>query len=141
MKMLLSFLVILSISFNSISQTRDSNLILGQYWTENKEGKIEVYKNNDKYFGKIVWRKEIKKDTENPDKSLRNRSVIGIVFMQDFIFKNGKWVDGKVYSIDNGNTYSGKMWLENRGSTLKMRGYLGISLLGRTATLTRVKDK
>ncbi|MEO0571546.1 MAG: DUF2147 domain-containing protein [Bacteroidota bacterium] len=141
MKMLLSFLVVLSISFNSISQTRDSDLILGQYWTENKEGKIEVYKNGNSYFGKIVWRKEIRKDTENPDRSLRDRSVIGIVFMKDFIFKNDKWVDGKVYSIDNGNTYSGKMWLENSGSTLKMRGYLGISLLGRTATLTRVKDE
>jgi uncharacterized protein (DUF2147 family) len=64
--------------------------------------------------------------------------VIGITFLKDFIF-DGKdeWVDGEVYSIDNGGTYSGRIWLEGGGKTLKMRGYLGISLLGRTATLTR----
>ena len=111
--------------------------ILGTYWTETKEGKIEIFKKGNAYFGKILWRKDARKDTENPDESLRNRSVIGIIFMKDFIYKKGKWINGKIYSIENGGEYSGKIWLEDNGKTLKMRGYLGFSLLGKTATLIR----
>ncbi len=114
--------------------------ITGHYWTENREGKVEVFERDGQFFGKIVWRKEDRKDTENPDKALQNRSVVGIEFMTGFVFDGeDKWVDGTVYSIDNGGTYSGKMWLEDDGRTLKMRGYIGISLIGRTATLTRVE--
>lgn len=119
----------------------NADRVIGTYITETKEGKIEIFKESNKYYGKIIWRKDARKDTENPDEKLQNRSVIGLIFMSDFTF-NGKnvWVDGTVYSIDNGNTYSGKMWLENQGKTLKMRGFLGISLLGRTATLNRLDE-
>ncbi|MDW3191470.1 MAG: DUF2147 domain-containing protein [Cytophagales bacterium] len=114
--------------------------ILGQYWTENRTGKIEIYKDQSQYYGMIIWRKEVRKDTENPDEELKSRSVIGIVFLQNFSNTDkNEWSGGEVYSIDNGGTYSGKMWLANDGKTLKMRGYLGISLLGRTATLQRVE--
>ncbi|MEM9361286.1 MAG: DUF2147 domain-containing protein [Bacteroidota bacterium] len=112
--------------------------ILGEYWTESKEGRIEIYREGNAYFGRIKWRKEVINDTKNPDPKLRNKSVIDLIFLKDFMFRNNKWVGGTVYSIDNGNTYSGKLWLENSGRILKMRGYLGFSLLGRTATLTRV---
>ncbi|MEL6835158.1 MAG: DUF2147 domain-containing protein [Bacteroidota bacterium] len=133
--MLSAFFVL---AFFGLSAQQAADDILGQYWTEKREGKIEIFKQGDKYFGKIAWRKEARKDTENPDESLRNRNVIGIIFLQDFVF-DGKdeWEDGTVYSIDNGGTYSGRIWLEDDGETLKMRGYMGISLLGRTATLKR----
>ncbi|MEL6191929.1 MAG: DUF2147 domain-containing protein [Bacteroidota bacterium] len=114
--------------------------ILGTYWVNEKQGKVEIYKESNKYFGKIIWRKDDRKDIKNPDPSLRSRSVIGMTFLKDFVFSEGEYVDGFVYSLDNGNTYSGKMWLEKGGSMLKMRGFIGISLLGRTATLERVKD-
>ena len=133
-------LILLLTSFSlTILNAQNKDELLGQYWSENQEGKIEIYEKGGKYYGKILWRNEVRKDTENPDPTLRNRSVIGIVFLKDFVYKDGEWKKGKVYSIDNGNTYSGKLWLEDGGKTLKMRGYLGISLLGRTATLTRVE--
>ncbi|MEL6867862.1 MAG: DUF2147 domain-containing protein, partial [Bacteroidota bacterium] len=67
------------------------------------------------------------------------RNIVGIQFLEDFEYDSGRkiWKGGTVYAIDNGNTYSGKMWLEQNGELLKMRGYIGFSLLGRTATLTR----
>ncbi|MEM6894498.1 MAG: DUF2147 domain-containing protein [Bacteroidota bacterium] len=139
MKLLVTTLFLGMLSNLSFSQAA-ADKIIGQYWTETKEGKIEVFKKGNAYFGKIIWRKDARLDTENPDEGQQNRSVVGIVFMKDFIFKNDKWVGGEVYSIENGGTYSGKMWLENNGNILKMRGYLGISLLGKTATLSRVED-
>ncbi|MEO0505413.1 MAG: DUF2147 domain-containing protein [Bacteroidota bacterium] len=128
--------LIVSLSFSQSAGDK----IIGQYWTETKEGKIEIFKKDNRYFGKIIWRKDARLDTENPNEKLQSRNVVGIVFMKDFVFKNDKWINGEVYSIENGGNYSGKMWLENNGSILKMRGYLGISLLGKTATLSRVRD-
>ncbi|MEL6253268.1 MAG: DUF2147 domain-containing protein [Bacteroidota bacterium] len=136
--LLILFSIILSFT-RGYSQIQADDL-LGQYWTEGKEGKIEIYKEGDKFFGKILWRKEARKDSENPDTALRNRSVIGLVFLKDFSFEEEIWTGGSVYSIDNGNTYSGKLWLEDGGQKLKMRGYIGFSLLGRTASLERVSN-
>ena len=115
--------------------------LVGEYWTENREGKIGIEKLGELYLGKILWREEERKDTENPDPTLRDRSVVGITFLKDFRYnpKEEIWEGGSVYAIDNGGTYSGKMWLEEEGKILKMRGYWGISLLGRTATLERVE--
>jgi len=135
-----NFVTILLVSLYtalSYSQT-ERNKIIGQYCTDTKEGKIEIFKKGDIYYGKIIWRKDTRLDTKNPDKNLLNRSVVGIVFMKDFVFENKKWIDGEINSIENGNTYSGKMWLENNGKTLKMKGYNSISLLGKTATFTTV---
>ncbi|MEM9324246.1 MAG: DUF2147 domain-containing protein [Bacteroidota bacterium] len=115
--------------------------LLGTYWTEQRTGKIEIFKEGGKYFGRILWREEPRQDTENPDRSLRNRSVVGITFLKDFVFDGEEeWGGGEVYSIANGGTYSGKIWLEDEGQVLKMRGYMGFSLLGKTMTLMRVDD-
>lgn len=120
---------------------RAQDQILGEYWIDGRKGKIAVYNCDSEYCGKIVWREEVRKDTENPDPVLRDRSVIGIEFMQGFKYDDGGkiWEEGSVYSIENGSTYSGKMWLEDGGNTLKMRGYIGISLLGKTMTLRRAE--
>jgi uncharacterized protein (DUF2147 family) len=59
-------------------------------------------------------------------------------FLSDFVFDgDDEWVDGKVYDPESGNTYSCKMWLED--GNLKLKGYVGISLIGRTETLEKVR--
>ncbi len=115
--------------------------IVGEYWTEGKKGKISIYKCEKAYCGSIIWREEARRDTENPNPDLRDRSVVGIEFMKGFTYDSShrQWEGGTVYSIENGGTYRGKMWLEKDGKVLKMRGYIGISLLGKTAVLTRVE--
>ena len=136
---LISIITFLLFQLTIYSQYSEDDII-GRYWTENNEGKVEIYKSQGSYFGKILWRQDDRLDDKNPKLELRNRSVIGITFMENFRFDDGVWKGGSVYSIDNGNTYSGKMWLEQEGAILKMRGYLGLSIFGRTATLTRVVD-
>ena len=133
--------IVLMFSLISLSANSPSDAIIGEYWTENKTGKIAIFKCDYKYCGRIIWRKDSRKDVENPDKTKRNRNVVGIQFLNDFEFSkaDNTWLGGTVYSIDNGNTYKGKIWLENNGETLKMRGFIGFSFIGRTATLHRVK--
>ena len=119
--------------------------------TEDGGARIEVYEKDGKYYGKIIWL-EIpiypaddeqgmagleKVDRENPDESLRKRPIMGLEMMFGFEYAgDGKWKNGTIYAPDDGKTYKSKMSLEEDGS-LKVRGYIGVSLLGRNEIWTR----
>ena len=49
-------------------------------------------------------------------------------------------VKGKIYDPESGKTYSCKMWYDGGPGKLKVKGYVGISILGRTTLWTRVKE-
>jgi uncharacterized protein (DUF2147 family) len=115
---------------------------------------VEIYKSGDSYDGKIIWLEEPlyveadegetagtpKEDHNNPDPALQSRPIIGLVLMEGFVF-NGKdtWHKGTIYDPDNGKTYKSVARLSDDGSTLKVRGFIGFSLLGRTTEWTRVE--
>jgi uncharacterized protein (DUF2147 family) len=111
--------------------------VLGVYWSPKKDGKIEIYKRDNRYFGKTIWAIKDRKDTLNPDPKLRHIKIVGLEFLKNFVFDEDEWVDGKVYDPESGNTYSCKMWLEN--GDIMLKGYIGISLLGRSEKLERVR--
>ena len=78
-------------------------------------------------------------DVHNPDEKLRGRSLCGLRVGQDFTLTDSQHADGgHVYDPKSGRTYSGSMTAQ--GNTLKVRGYLGIQLLGRTEIWTRVGE-
>lgn len=115
-----------------------SEAILGQYWSPKKDAKVEVYRKGDRYFGKFVWTQtEGKKDEHNPDQALRSRLLLGSVFLKDFRYSDGKYVGGSIYDPKSGKTYQSTMWLE--GKNLKVRGFVGISALGRTELFERIQ--
>jgi uncharacterized protein (DUF2147 family) len=122
--------------------------------TEDGGAHIQVYQKDGKYFGKIIWLEkpvypadddqgmagQEKVDRENPEESLRQRPVIGLEMMFDFEYAgDGKWKGGTIYAPDEGKTYKCKMTLEGNDS-LRVRGFIGISLLCRNEDWTRVKD-
>jgi len=101
-------------------------------------GKVQIYKQGDAYFGKITGgTKETKTDTKNPEPSLRNRDLLGLIILKDFHYNNkGKWEDGTIYDPNNGKTYSCIIGMKDNHK-LEVRGYVGISLFGRTEEWTR----
>ena len=115
-----------------------ADAILGTYINDKQTARIQIFREEDRYFGRIVWHKEDKKDDQNPNPDLRDRPLVGIVLLQDFVYdpEEKEWADGSVYAPDDGNTYSGYLWLED--GVLKMRGYVGFPIFGRTAELTPV---
>ncbi|MBO0934324.1 DUF2147 domain-containing protein [Fibrella aquatilis] len=110
--------------------------ILGQYLSPKKDGKIEVYKVGETYFGKVVSGNNPRKDVNNPNPALRTRDLLGMVFLTNFTYKDGEYSNGEIYDPENGKTYSCKMWLDK--GNLKVRGYIGLSILGRTETFTKI---
>jgi uncharacterized protein (DUF2147 family) len=106
---------------------------VGKYWSPDKDAHIDIYKKLDKYYGKISWAKNPRKDTENPDVALRTRDIVGMEFLTNFKF-DGKdtWGNGFIYDAKKGKTYKCTMWLD-KDKNLNVHGYVGFSLLGRTA--------
>ena len=141
MKQLLTLALLLS-SIDISAQTKGDDII-GSWLTSGKEpAKIQVYKQGSSFYGKIVWLKNpttngvARLDKNNPDKNKRSQAIIGLVILNNFHFEEEEWSGGKIYDPESGNTYSCTLSLKDN-NTLKVRGYVGISLLGRTETWTR----
>lgn len=111
--------------------------VLGIYYTPKKDGKIELFKVGNEYFGKFIWGEAGRKDTKNPAPALRTRALLGVVFLSNFTYNDGEYKGGEIYDPETGKTYTSKMWLKD--GNLKVRGFVGISLLGRTEVFTRVQ--
>jgi len=128
-------------------QAQPADAILGKWLNEDQDAHVQIYKENGKYYGKIVWLKEPnepatglpKLDDENEDESLRSRPVMGLVLLKDFIYDgDGEWEDGTIYDPKNGKTYDCYMNFGDNG-ILKIRGYIGFSWIGRNTYWTRVE--
>lgn len=136
-------LIFLSLlSFNTFSVSEGD--IQGLWLTDSKKAVVKIFKDKNQYSGKLVWLFRIatglKKDIfddKNPDENLQKRSLQNLINLWGFSFDGDEWVDGKIYDPNSGKTYSAKMSLADK-RTLKLRGYVGIPLFGKTATWTRV---
>ncbi|WP_299289856.1 DUF2147 domain-containing protein [uncultured Mucilaginibacter sp.] len=134
------FILLLISAFAAKAQT---DKVEGLWYNDAKTAKVQITKAaSGKFNGKIVWLKDPlengkpRTDQLNPDEQLRKRPILGLKILSDFE-KEGddKYVDGKIYDPKNGKTYSCKMTY--KGKTLDIRGYIGISLIGRTTVWER----
>ena len=125
--------------------------VLGTWLNQEKDARIEIIRCGANFCGRIVWLKEPdypegskdgvpgtpKLDHNNPSPELRKAPVIGLQIVNDMRDEGeGRYSGGTVYDPKNGKTYKGKMRLVSP-QQLDLRGYIGISLIGRTATWTR----
>lgn len=119
--------------------------ILGNWFSENKSGEILVYQSDGKYYGKLVGGNNLyetdgktpRKDIKNSDEKLQTRTLINLVILSDFTYKNSEYTGGKIYDPQSGKTYKCNMKLA--GNELNIRGYVGIPMFGRTSVWTRAQ--
>lgn len=142
----LSLITILSIILCSFSGD-NGEAITGIWYNQEKTSKIKVIKMNHKYFGKIVWLKvthdaktgKPRTDIENPDASRRNEPLMNLTVLRRLNWDRGAdYSDGLIYDPKNGKEYSCKAHLQDKNH-MELRGYIGISLLGRTAVWDRAE--
>jgi uncharacterized protein (DUF2147 family) len=125
------------------SQTKDK--IEGVWYNQEKTAKIRIYKaTNGKFYGAIIWLKEPnrngkpKMDDNNPNAAKRHQPLLNLLVLKGFEKEDdNRYEDGTIYDPKNGKTYSCKMTY--KGNTLNVRGYIGISLIGRTAIWERTE--
>lgn len=137
----------LFIGLFSFAQQTDSDAIVGNWYNQEKDGVVEIYKIGDSYSGKIIWMENPndengnpKVDNLNPEKKLQSRERMGMEIMYNFKLDEDKtWSDGQIYDPKSGKTYSGTITLKDK-NTLDLRGYVGFPIFGRTAVWTRKLD-
>lgn len=67
----------------------------------------------------------------------KGQKIIGMTIVKGLKEKNGVYQGGEILDPDNGKTYKCKMKLDETGNKLEVRGFIGISLFGRSQTWTR----
>lgn len=120
--------------------------VIGKWKLDDGSAIVEVYKSGDAYNGKIVWLEEPNdpsgkpaSDTNNPDKALRSRKLIGLNMLSGLKKNGGEYTGGSIYDPGNGKTYNCSMKVD--GDVLHVRGSLDKKgLLGRTMDWFRVKE-
>lgn len=143
-KSILAVFVLLLLSMVSFAQKLPAGQIAGIWKCD--DYKIEVFKAGNTYSAKLLWSKEMfeedgktpKKDVKNPDAKLRSRSVQGLTHITGLVYKDGEYLDGKLYSVQDGDTYSLKGKLKGPND-LETRGYKGIPLAGKSFRWKRVQ--
>ncbi|WP_163995761.1 DUF2147 domain-containing protein [Pyxidicoccus caerfyrddinensis] len=120
----------------------DTTSPVGRWTTIDDETKkpksvIAIYEENGKLFGKIEKLFREPKEDQNPvcDKcegTLKNQPILGMVILQNLKKDDDEWTGGTIMDPANGKTYKCKIAVEDGGKKLKVRGFVGMSLFGRT---------
>jgi uncharacterized protein (DUF2147 family) len=125
----------------ALATTFPPDSILGEWCTQKEEnrppGRVKFVRAQDgTYMGILTWSADPRKDVNSKDPKLRDRPLVGIVLMWHLRYDDGEYVDGYVYNPEDGGTYRMKAEVLSPES-LKIRGYLGISLFGQNKTWSR----
>ena len=134
--------------FNGLAVAAEG-AVLGTWLTADGKSRVEIAQCGSELCGKIVWLQEpnypvddemagqAKLDRNNPDNELHIRPLMGLPMLSGFHYgEDNVWEGGKIYDPRNGKTYSCKLTLVD-ANTLKVRGYIGFSFIGRTTIWTR----
>lgn len=147
-KLLLLAPFLLLIAF--LVQAADNpDAVIGVWKNGEGTGMIQIFKKSDnKYYGRLVWLKvpnnpdgTPRTDSNNPDEAKRQQPLKGLENMRGFVYAGeSKWEGGNIYDAKNGSDYSGEMHLTDP-NTLEVRGFIGVSLFGRTDVWKRQVKK
>lgn len=139
MKKILFTALLVVASFSVQSQT-----IFGKWHSTNEttgevDSVIEVYEKNGKAFAKIIDIKDPKRKNAVCDlcsDENKNKPILGLNILTGLEKDGDEWSGGKILDPRNGKVYKCYIKLETENK-LKIRGFIGFSLIGKTAYWTR----
>lgn len=108
--------------------------------TGDERSYIEIFEKDGKLYGKITKLLLKPADTvcENCTGAKKDKPLIGMQLLEGLKPYKDYWSYGEIMDPDSGKVYKCSIWLEGEDK-LKVRGYIGISALGRTQVWHRVK--
>jgi uncharacterized protein (DUF2147 family) len=110
--------------------------------TGEQTGVVDIVQSGDELTGRVVKiipkpgdpADPVCKKCDGPEKDQR---ILGMMILKGFKRDGDEWDGGTILDPRSGNVYSSELRLDDDGKKLLVRGYIGISLLGRTATWIR----
>ena len=130
------------------AQQEEEKAVVGLWAPPEQDSAFEIYPcEEERYCGKISMIKEPampdgspKIDLYNEDPAQRGRPLLGMVFLSGFRYEgNGSFQDGRIYNPRDGKLYRANMKLEDNNNRLRVRGYVGVPMLGQTQVWTRTR--
>jgi uncharacterized protein (DUF2147 family) len=129
----------------------DADSVIGFWNTPDNDALFKIYRCESAYCGKISSLEEPnypptdeqmpgrpKVDRYNPNPALRNRTLVGLPLISGFQYQGDNLWKGMIYNPEDGRTYRCNFSMAGE-NLLKVRGYIGIPLLGGTQVWTRWK--
>lgn len=124
-----------------------NHTVIGKWKTiDDETGKpksiVEIYEKSGKIYGKVIelldvaHKKDLCKDCPGED---ANKPILGITVIKGLKKEGKEYTNGKILDPKTGKIYKCTLVLEGNDK-LKVRGYIGFSLLGRTQYWYRVKN-
>jgi uncharacterized protein (DUF2147 family) len=138
--LMLAFLMPGLSMLSSSAYAQEGSRIVGVWVTAKNDGRVKIQECGDgHYCGKLTWTenkssdKSLEKDVHNPDPEKRDRPILGIRVLKDLEYntEDDIWENGKIYDPKKGKTYNCYVEMLNEDK-LKVRGYVGVSMFGRT---------
>lgn len=138
------FLILITIVFSTTHTQKNS--VLGKWKSIDDEtgkelGVVHIYEENGKIFGKVIEiinPKDRAKLCNNCDGVDKGQPILGLTIIKGLKKDGDEYNGGKILDPKHGKYYKCYINLENENK-LKVRGYIGISLFGRTQYWHRVK--
>jgi uncharacterized protein (DUF2147 family) len=127
--------ITLIISAQALGQSCIGKWITIDDETGKQKSIVELYKQNDKLFGKItyVFPNEIKGPNPKCTKCTDDRKdqpILGLQIVRSLKWNGGSWEGGTIVDPENGKIYDVKMWIDPQNSNrLNVRGYIGPFLI------------
>ena len=127
-------LIIVLFTYSAQSNSLEGIWITKDDVTGREKSEVLLYKDNGKLYGKIInllLPEDKGKLCTKCKGEYKNKPIEGMIILNDLILEDGIWEDGTIIDPKSGKIYDCYLSLEKQ-NTLKVRGYLGFSLLGRT---------
>lgn len=107
---------------------------------ETKQAKsiVEIYKKGDQYYGKVsqLLIKPANPNCVDCKDDRKNKPILGLEIIRGLKKDGDEFSGGTITDPKTGKTY--KCTITRKGDQLNVRGYIGISLMGRTQTWQKV---
>jgi uncharacterized protein (DUF2147 family) len=134
-----ALIFLLAVALTALASDEKQARILGNWLSEAKDGIIQISAGpGATYEGRIVGGSHPGRvDDKNPDPAERGKPLRGQVILRNLQYDgDGKWSGGAIYEPDTGRTYKCLVELIAPDS-LKVHGYIGISIIGKSQIWTR----
>jgi uncharacterized protein (DUF2147 family) len=140
-----NILIVAALFFTTIFYAQNQS-VLGKWKTiDDETGKaksiVEIYEKSGKIYGKVVEILEVEHKNNVCSEcsgSDKNKPILGMIIIKGLTKEGSEYTNGKILDPKNGKTYKCFVTLEAKDK-LKVRGFIGISLFGRTQYWYRAK--
>ncbi len=121
------------------AENNQGDIVIGNWISPEKDLIIHCYKQDSKYYGKVIWFKKYTDKVEDKTKGVRENTWLNTIVVNNLYYTDNKWTGGTIHDLKSNKTYDATIKLVNTNS-LEIRGYVFLPVFGESVTFTRYQQ-